>query len=322
MSATKELHKKIFWLCLNALAIISLCLALIALFNKSSALNIKIQFNTFYLCTLIALQILVLLLSMHGWKIALHSFAKQSPGFLDNFIHTAFILAGKYIPGKIWGLLARGMAANKLGYSKHTLIQASICEQSIMLLSGGIFALFLTLAYFNPIAAALTAAGILPCIYYCSRHLLNALQWLLNKTGAIAKKIAQPVQHLETLSARNFAHLYLVYSLQWLCIAGTVLCITLLLNQQLSIHHALLISAAFIASVISGFLFLFSPGGIGIRESAFVLFASGFIGLESALNIALLHRAWITLYDCLAGLGGYGLFLLRNNNHSMPPQTQ
>lgn len=318
MIPASALNKKIFWLCLNALIIISLCIAFIALFNKSQSLNFKIQFNLFYLAGLILLQMLILSLSMQGWETALYSFAQKAPQTLDSFIHTAFILAGKYIPGKIWGILARGVVASQLGFTKQQLIHASIYEQSIMALSGVTLAVIFLIAKLNLIAACgCTLAGIL-ITYFFSQYLLNTLQWLINKLGTFTKRWADPTQNLETITAKTFTQLYLIYSLQWLCIAGTVLCLALLLNENLNFSQACLISAAFIASVMVGFLFLLSPGGIGIRESTFILLSSGLIGLEFAFNIALLHRAWVTLYDCLVGLCGYTLFLLKNKNTKTP----
>ena len=55
----------------------------------------------------------------------------------------------------------------------------------------------------------------------------------------------------------------------------------------------------FTCSYIVGFLALFAPGGLGPRESVFLLMLSGQIGLKAAAALALASRLLLTATELL-----------------------
>jgi hypothetical protein len=60
--------------------------------------------------------------------------------------------------------------------------------------------------------------------------------------------------------------------------------------------------AGFAASYIAGYLFLLAPGGLGVRESVFVIMLEPRIGLANALALAAVSRLGMTAADILAAL--------------------
>jgi hypothetical protein len=55
--------------------------------------------------------------------------------------------------------------------------------------------------------------------------------------------------------------------------------------------------AVFTASYLAGFLALFAPGGIGVREGLFILMLQGPLGISAATALALASRVWLTIAE-------------------------
>jgi len=68
-----------------------------------------------------------------------------------------------------------------------------------------------------------------------------------------------------------------------------------------------LATGAFTASYLAGYLFLFAPGGIGVRESMLVLLLQPTIGLGQAIALAAASRLALTINELGVALP---LFLL------------
>ncbi len=96
--------------------------------------------------------------------------------------------------------------------------------------------------------------------------------------------------------------LFGISALEWITV-GAVL---LFLSQAFvglpahGIESAQVITFAATALLI-GFVALFAPGGIGIRESVLIYLLSTIMAVESALFVAVIYRIWLTLWDILAG---------------------
>jgi len=55
--------------------------------------------------------------------------------------------------------------------------------------------------------------------------------------------------------------------------------------------------AVFTASYLAGFLALFAPGGIGVREGLFILMLQGPLGIGAATALAVASRLLLTLTE-------------------------
>jgi glycosyltransferase 2 family protein len=55
--------------------------------------------------------------------------------------------------------------------------------------------------------------------------------------------------------------------------------------------------AVFTASYLAGFLALFAPGGIGVREGLFILMLQGPLGIAAATALALASRVLLTITE-------------------------
>jgi uncharacterized membrane protein YbhN (UPF0104 family) len=55
--------------------------------------------------------------------------------------------------------------------------------------------------------------------------------------------------------------------------------------------------AVFTASYLAGFLALFAPGGLGVREGLFILMLQGPLGIGAATALALASRLLLTITE-------------------------
>ena len=65
-------------------------------------------------------------------------------------------------------------------------------------------------------------------------------------------------------------------------------------------------------ALLIGFVALFAPAGIGIRESVLTYLLSTIMAVESALFVAVIYRIWLTLWDILAGAIAFLLVGVKN----------
>src|SRR6185436_18682189 len=96
--------------------------------------------------------------------------------------------------------------------------------------------------------------------------------------------------------------------LAWFAYGVSLLCLArgLLPGVELSLPQAI---GVFTCSYLVGFLALFAPGGLGPRESVFLLLLAGDIGLKPALGLALASRLLLTGTEVLPTIP----FLLRRS---------
>lgn len=98
---------------------------------------------------------------------------------------------------------------------------------------------------------------------------------------------------------------------------GAVACIA---SAMLPLHATdlMLLTGAYALSWVLGFLLPGAPGGLGVRESAFVLLAGPYYPPDIILAIATLSRIGAIVADVLVFLGGATLALRRGNSPHGP----
>ena len=57
-----------------------------------------------------------------------------------------------------------------------------------------------------------------------------------------------------------------------------------------------------ISAFIGGFIAVFAPGGLGVREGVMVSMLTPHVGLAAAFSISILHRIISILFDLILGL--------------------
>jgi uncharacterized membrane protein YbhN (UPF0104 family) len=213
---------------------------------------------------------------------------------------------GKYVPGKVWSIAAMTVLARRSDVAPAVAAGSSILTQ-LVTLAAGIAVVLLAGARTvdQPIAAALAGVGLIA--------LLAAIPVLLPVAGRLATRVTgktvrmPPLSSVSVWSATGRAVVaWVAYGIAFKLftrgIAGSATGATLSYI------------AVFAASYIIGFLALFAPGGVVVRESAMIggMVKLGLASHGDALAIAVASRLWLTVTELVPGF----IYLVLGRRHS------
>jgi uncharacterized membrane protein YbhN (UPF0104 family) len=203
---------------------------------------------------------------------------------------------GKYIPGKVWAIGAMTVMARQRGVAGLVAGGSSIVVQLVSIAAG--IALVLaagTRLVDEPMVAALIAlavAATLVSIPLLSPPLARVIGRLTNRpTGDVS------------ISARTIASATFRSLVAWIAYG---IAFQLFVKGVLGSSGGATLSyiAVYVSSYIIGFLALFAPGGVVVRESAMIagMVRLGLAGEADALAVAITSRIWLTVTELLPGL--------------------
>ncbi|MFN3162165.1 MAG: lysylphosphatidylglycerol synthase domain-containing protein [Pseudohongiellaceae bacterium] len=318
-----------------------LCLAMLALLQSLGNLRLSELVLSAWVLPALALHLLSLALFILAWQLLLKGHSGLAFRYPECLAHVGVTLTGKYLPGKIWGLLGRSYLLNRRGLS-HCQLHLLVVDQFLTFYSGIIVIGIAGLITVSPLAAALAALAVAAL----SPWLLGTYPRLSGWLGRLAARRQQAAgaganiganesanknadersaEDAEVQSVANTQELKLqasidtsgepalqtdklvrvtvVYILHWI---GLGLALALLFYPALASDsfwlNSLLLVIAVPAGMLSGFLALWAPGGIGVREAVMVSILSINTSIELAAAIAIVYRLLCIGNDLLTGL--------------------
>lgn len=247
-------------------------------------------------------QVVFWVLSSHLWSIALYVVSSKRVPLTDSFFQLCLVNLGKYIPGKVWGIVARATYARQHhGIDISRNIQATYIEQIYLLGAGAIVASIVAAAIWsNPVlwvvAPLVSIAVIVATIY---QKPMASLIRLLNRL----QKSAADVEIGEfRLSASLMFSLLLRYMIVWVLLGMVMYGLYVaLFPGPLSLQMAAVVTLSCIAGMSAGFIAVFAPGGVGVREAVSGAILAAYMPLPDAVLVVLLFRIWLATLEVLAG---------------------
>ena len=256
-----------------------------------------------------ALVIATYLILIEAWRTTLRVWSESLP--LADATRIWFVSnLGKYVPGKVWQIAAMGALAQKRGVSATAAIGSSLLVNLVSILAG--FAVI-----------AVTAAGRVGAVVGAEmtgggERSAQLIVVGVALAGAVALVVAPvTVPRLAALAGRMTGRQLAIPrvppSAVWVAAVSTVASWLLYgIAFSLFAHgvtpratgNATSYIAVYTGSYLAGYLALFAPGGVGIREAALVIAMPRF-GLASAADaavIAITSRLWLTILEILPGL--------------------
>lgn len=219
---------------------------------------------------------------------------------------------GRYVPGKVWQIGAMGVMAERAGVSPVAAVGSSLVIAIVNVIAG--------IAVAVPLGAgqALGSSLVIPVAAGLSLAVLAA-PWLLPVAARGAGRLLRRDMRIAALPHRAV----------WVAAVGCGVAWVLYGVAFRCLHVALLgratgdlggSTAAFTASYLVGFLALFAPGGIGVREWALgpLLEQFGIAAGAEATLIVLASRLWLTIIEILPGLAFLLLRRPGQRTHSTP----
>ena len=247
-----------------------------------------------------ALQMASLLSYARIWRAVLATVSAGRLTLTQSFTQIVLMGIGKYLPGKIWGMVARGAHGRQHGIEGEATLLATYYEQAMLLhaailVSAAMLAWLYRLPWLAVATAATLALG--PALL---TWLWRPLIWLARRV----RRMDRP-PHLKNLPLRSYISLTSAYSLNWL-LNGAVLA-ALYLGCFDRPFTAEILSALLLANTVGitvGFFALFAPGGIGVREAVTGALLLPHMPLADAALLSVVYRFWLVAWDLVLG----GLF--------------
>lgn len=259
------------------------------------------QFNYYFLIISFVLQMMALFWLVKIWERMLRH-TGSSVSYFKLFKVWFITNLGKYLPGKVWQFLGMMYMLEKKGVPKKNSFSTGVLAQSFSVISGLFISVIFLGAdlysrFFSQKPGLMVAGGILSLAILVLLCYPKVLEKILNLGLGILKKEKISLD----ISGKDVIIYLLSYSLSWL-LFGLAFLIFVKAMAQTSFSMYPTLTGAFAFSLNIGFLALFTPGGLGVREGILVFLLSSFFPLPVSTLISLLSRLWITMGELLCFL--------------------
>jgi uncharacterized membrane protein YbhN (UPF0104 family) len=278
---------------LVGLAIVGFAIrALVRNWDQVRSQPLEWQLRPGWLVLSLVLTWLMYALLILGWRSMLSSWGQRLDGWSAARIWILSSL-GKYVPGKVWAVAGMALLAQRAGVAPWAATGSAVVMQVLAIGTGAAVA---GLAGAHTIELAQRGAGTVLMLLVAGAIIsVGLLLWppFLRRVLRLAAPQAvgerQPTGRGIVIGIATNIVAWLGYGLAlWLLGRG------LLPTSGLGLRLAI---AVFTASYLAGFLALFAPGGIGVREGLFILMLQKPLGVGAATSLALASRLLLTVAE-------------------------
>lgn len=259
--------------------------------------KIPLKFDYHFIALAIIGQIFFWGIQAIIWAYLVKSYAQHAISFRASLGQCGMVAIGKYIPGKIWGLISRGTLLVKSGAMPFNTVLVSLTEQILLLHSGAVLSLLL-LSTFEPMGTQ--SAGLIAIALVSIPIVAWKGQWLLSMASKI-RKLHIHSELYRDWNPKAYLIAFGLFFILWI-IAGLIFASIYfsMYPYNTDLIPTLILTNA--SSLILGFLAFFAPAGIGVRDAVIVAVAGLTIPTETAIVLALAYRAWTVVTDIISGL--------------------
>lgn len=284
------------------LLLVCLCLAGFIFVESFSDFDFTSLASNPLIIPAITLQVVASLLFVLAWKILLATHTHHKFGFAQCAAQIGITLLGKYLPGKIWGLVGRTYLLNSKGLSKSESLSLLIADQFITFYTGIMIGIVALCVYFSIELAIPLAALSLLAIPIIGSYYSTIISWLTKHLGRWLNKISNSSELQKIEVTRSiFIGSSIVYLLHWLATASVLILLFYPLISSQPVLGGSLFIAAIPLAMLAGFLAIWAPGGVGVREAVIVGILLLSLPLDAAVAIALGYRLICIIIDLCFG---------------------
>jgi hypothetical protein len=236
-----------------------------------------------------------------AWRIMLSGWGRGLDFWSAARIWTVSSL-GKYVPGKVWAVAGMALMAQRAGVGAGPATGSAVILQVLAIGTGAAVA---ALTGWSSLRTAYPGAEGALAVLLCLSLLAVVVLLRPDSIGRLVRIAAPEATVSLTPPAGAVAFGIAANTIAWLGygVALWLLARGVLPRSGLGLLPAI---AVFTTSYLAGFLALFAPGGIGVREGVFILMLQGPIGIGGATALAVASRLLLTVTE----LGAAVPFLL------------
>lgn len=204
----------------------------------------------------------------------------------------------KYLPGGIWAFPGRVVAYQAIGVEKPASIISMLREVSVLFLGAavvGLLGLFRGLLIAEWVRAAIIA-GVAVCIVVIGLAQLPMAWHFLSRINMF-KNIDIAETEINRPSLKWLPHSLIASSAFWLITGIAFRTMAIGVTPDAANISWLQAASIFSLAWCAGFVVIFAPAGLGIRESALSGLLVSYMPLGDALSVALIARLWWTVAE-------------------------
>ncbi len=203
---------------------------------------------------------------------------------------------GKYIPGGVWPVVGRAELARRGGHPRSGAYASVALSLGALYLSGMVVvAVLLPLRFVDEGRQWLWVLLLLPIGLALLHH--RPLGWMVERAERVMKR--QLTVQIPPWSASM--GLVLRYVPAWLLIGTSTWCVARAFDPNVG---WMTIAPAAMLSWVVGFVLVPVPGGVGVREAAFVALVGGSVPAGVRATIAVVARLIFMVIDAVGALIG------------------
>ncbi len=284
--------------------LLAIALAVYALLRQFDMIVMPAIIKWQYGVVLLILQVFIVYLAAMSWKLLLISTTEIKLSIAEAASHVGLVLVGKYIPGKVWGSLLKVWVLQKRDKNVPSLVGVVCLEQIV-----GIHSAFIIggIVYFKPMHELFVlyiAAAVLSILFF-RQFLQIGLKLTAHMLKRLKDNLYQAQEISNNLSLNKLLIIYVCNIVHWAVTGAVIAVMAQTVGMDLTGQQFINIACASVLSILVGFLAFFSPGGIGVREVAFVSIVGASIGYDLSVTLSMLYRVWLIIIDSLWGIFSY-----------------
>ena len=291
----KSSRKKLFMKWAKRIFLVVVAIFLVRYFYKNidayRNLDIRIDWGIFCIAVLFYFAYKVTLASLWHYLTYLNGCAISYPEALTAYLYS---ILGKYIPGKVFMLLARIPPYDEQGKS---IAKVTVCFflENICTLLGAAFLFLVSLFFFpNDLLKQYqwAAIGLVIAFFICINP--KIINFFLKYLGKLFKKdnLQIPISYMQMIKV------VALFVLNWM-VSGTGFYLLSRSIYPVPWSEYPYAAGVFGISCIIGILAVFAPSGIGVREGIMVMGLGLIMPEQYAVIISIVSRLWMSVSELI-----------------------
>jgi len=241
------------------------------------------------------------LIMIQLWRVLLCTVSQKRLRFGTAFRITVLSNLGKYVPGKVWTFLGMVFLLRREGYTLPEALASTVLHQAFTLITGAVF----VAVVLGP--RIISGVAVIPLILGCVLSVVVLYPPLFSRLLNWGLRLLKREPLTIKLSFAKSVALFAAYFVAWIVYGTSFWC----LLRGIGIHPGTFADtvAAFGAAYLIGFLAMFAPGGLGVREGALTVLLAPQLQPGLAAFVAVVARLWMTmmeLTELIPIVGGWG----------------
>ncbi len=210
----------------------------------------------------------------------------------------------RYLPGKIWQIAGLAVLARRRGVPASTATAAAVLGQGFALVGATLVGTGALLA--GP--PGIRHWGIIGAGTLGLAVMIGLIPAVFDRIVALWFRLARQDRPPHLSSAHGLGWVA-AFTANWALYAFSFQVLAASFGHA---GHPVAIASAFAAAYVLGYLMIFAPAGVGVREGALLVFLTPYVGASAATVLAVVSRIWTTGVE-LVPAGAFWLSHLTSN---------